>query len=148
MTAGALERVPRRSLPANLLVGAITVLVLAAISVPVMLSRSAPSQDANAQELLLTAAVRMRDCASWEGEGSFAGCDAEEMSSADPGIEWRDGLALPGLKGEVGKVYVSGLDEDAYRLETTSASGKLFIYSYENGVVARSAFAGGPLSGW
>ena len=148
MTAGALKRVPWRSLPANVLVGAITILVLAAISVPVMLSRSAPSQDANAQELLINAAVRMRDCESWEGEGSFAGCDAEEMRSADPGIEWRDGLARLGLRGEVGKVYVSGLGEDAYRLETTSASGRLFIYTYENGVVVRSALAGGPPSGW
>ena len=148
MTAGALKKASWRSLPANLLVGLITVLVLAGISVPAMLSRSAPSHDANAQELLMSAALRMRDCASWEGEGSFVGCDAEEMRSAESGIEWRDGLTAPGLRGQVGKVYVSGLDETAYRLETTSASGRVFTYSYQNGVVARSALGGVPESGW
>ena len=148
MTAGVLGRVPWRSLPANLLVGAITVLVLAGVSVPVMLSWSAPAQDANAKEMLLGAAVRMRACASLEGEDSFVDCDAEEMRSADSGLEWRDGLAKPGLRGQVGKVYVSDLGENAFRLETTSASGRVFTYAYKNGVVARSMLGGGPEGSW
>ena len=147
MTAGVLGRVSWRSLPGNLLVALVAALVLAGISVPVMLSRSAPAQDMDAKELLLNAAVRMRACASLEGEGSFAGCDAEEMRDAESGIEWRDGLASFGLRGKPGTVYVSDLDESAYRLETTSASGRIFTYVYEDGVVKR-AVLGGPGGGW
>ncbi len=148
MTAGVLGRVSWRSLPGNLLVAVVAALVLAGISVPVMLSRSAPAQDTDAKELLLNAAVRMRACASLEGEGSFAGCGAEEMSDAEPGIEWRDGLASYGLRGEPGKVYVSDLDESAYRLETASASGRIFAYVYQDGVVRRAVLGGGPAGGW
>lgn len=148
MTAGVLGRVPWRSLPGNLLVAVIAALVLAGLSVPVMLSRSAPAQDTNAKELLMNAAVRMRACASVEGEGSFADCDAEEMRNAESGIEWRDGLASYGLRGEPGKVYVSDLDEMAYRLETTSASGRIFTYVYEGGAVGRAVLGGAPAGGW
>lgn len=149
MSAGVLGRVPWRSLPQGILVGAISILVLAGISVPIALSSSAPGQDAAAKELLLAAAVQMRACGSTEkGEDSFAGCDAGEMKGAEPGLEWRDGLAKPGLRGEVGAVYVSELGEEAYRLETTSASGRVFAYAYENGVVARSMMGGGPEGGW
>jgi hypothetical protein len=147
MTAGVLGRVSWRSLPANLLVALVAALVLAGISVPVMLSRSAPAQDMDAKELLLNAAVRMRACASLEGEGSFAGCDAEEMRDAETGIEWRDGLASFGLRGKPGTVYLSKLDDSAYRLETTSASGRIFTYVYEDGVVRRGVL-GGPGGGW
>lgn len=139
---------PWRSLPGNLLVAVVAALVLAGISVPVMLSRSAPAQDTEAKELLMNAAVRMRACASWEGEGSFAGCDAEEMRNAESGIEWRDGLASYGLRGEPGKVYVSDLDEMAYRLETTSGSGRIFTYVYEDGAVGRAVLGGAPAGGW
>ncbi len=148
MTAGALGRVSWRSLPGNVLVAVIAALVLAGISVPVMLGWSAPAQDANAKELLMNAAVRMRACASWEGEGSFAGCDAGEMRNAESGIEWRDGLASYGLRGEPGKVYVSELEETAYRLETASASGRIFAYVYEDGAVGRAVLGGGPAGGW
>jgi len=148
MTAGVLGRVSWGSLPGNLLVAVVAALVLAGISVPVMLSRSAPAQDTDAKELLLNAAVRMRACASLEGEGSFAGCDAEEMRDAEPGIEWRDGLASYGLRGEPGKVYMSELDESAYRLETASASGRTFAYVYEDGVVSRAVLGGSPAGGW
>lgn len=139
---------PWRSLPGNLLVAVIAALVLAGLSVPVMLSWSAPAQDTNAKELLMNAAVRMRACASVGGEGSFADCDAEEMRNAESGIEWRDGLASYGLRGEPGKVYVSDLDEMAYRLETTSASGRIFTYVYEDGVVGRAVLGGAPAGGW
>ena len=149
MTAGVLGRVRWRALPANLLVGAIAVLVLAGVSVPVMLSWIAPAQDANAKELLLSAVVRMRACASLEGEeSSFAECDAEKLRSTQTGLEWRDGLAKPGLRGQVGKVYVSDLGENAYRLETTSASGRVFTYAYRDGIVERSMLGGGPAAGW
>jgi hypothetical protein len=143
-----LGRVSWRSLPGNLLVAVLAALVLAGISVPVMLSRGALAQDTDAKELLLNAAVRMRACASWEGEGSFAGCDAEEMRDVESGIEWRDGFASYGLRGEPGKVYVSDLDESAYRLETASASGRIFTYVYNDGVVGRRVFGSGPAGGW
>lgn len=148
MTAGVLGRVSWRSLPGSLMVAVIAALVLAGISVPVMLSRSAPAQDTDAKELLLNAAVRMRACASLEGEGSFARCDAEEMRDAESGIEWRDGLTSYGLRGEPGKVYVSDLDESAYRLETASASGRIFTYVYNDGVVGRTVLGSGPAGGW
>lgn len=148
MTAGVLGRVSWRSLPGNVVVAVIAALLLAGISVPVALSRSAPAQDADAKELLLNAAVRMRACASWEGEGSFVGCDAGEMRKAESGIEWRDGLASYGLRGEPGKVYISGLEEAAYRLETASGSGRIFAYVYDDGVVGRSVLGGAPAGGW
>lgn len=148
MTAGVLGRVSWRSLPGNLLVAVVAALVLAGISIPVMLSRSAPAQDTDAKELLMNAAVRMRACASWEGEGSFADCDAEEMRKAESGIEWRDGLASYGLRGEPGKVFVSDLDETAYRLETASGSGRIFTYVYEDGAVGRAVLGGAPAGGW
>ncbi len=148
MTAGVLGRVSWRSLPANLLVALVAVLVLAGISVPVMLSRSAPAQDMEAKQLLLNSAVRMRACASLEGEGSFAGCDAEELRDAETGIEWRDGFASYGLRGKPGTVYVSDLDESAYRLETASASGRIFTYVYEDGVVKRAVLGVGSAGGW
>ncbi len=144
-----LGKIPGGSLLANLSVGVLTVLVLAGIALPPLLSRSAALQDAAAQELLLNAATRMKACASLEGGGSFTNCDAEEMRSAESGIEWRDGVAAHGWgKDRVGKVYVSRLGETTYRLETTSASGRVFGYVYEGGVVTRTAGGGGQAGGW
>ncbi len=129
------------------LAGVFAVLVLAAIMVPVLLNRGAPARDAKAGELLVSAAVRMSSCASLEG--AYAGCDAREMNDDESGIEWRDGLAVPGWGlGRVGKVYVSELSETSYRLETTSGSGKVHSYVYQNDAVWRTAGGGGPETGW
>ncbi len=138
-----------RSVPAGLVAGLIAALVLAGIAAPVVLSKGATGQDANAKELLVNAVPRMRSCASLEGGGSYAACDAAEMAQTEPAVQWRDGVAPIGWgRGGVGKVYVSDLGETGYRLETTSASGKVFIYAFENGSVARSAIGGGQPGSW
>lgn len=129
------------------LAGVFAAVVFAAILVPVLLNRGAGAWDAKAGELLVSAAVRMSSCASLEG--SYAGCDAREMSDDESGIEWRDGLAVPGWGlGRVGKVYVSEISETSYRLESTSGSGKVFSYVYQNDAVRRIAGGGGAETGW
>lgn len=138
-----------RSVLAGLTAGLICALVLVGIAAPIVLSQSATGQDANARELLVNAVPRMRSCASLEGGGSYAACDAAEMAQTEPAVRWRDGVAPIGWgRGGVGKVYLSDLGESSYRLETTSASGRVFIYAFENGFVTRLAIGGGQPGGW
>lgn len=146
---GLFGRVRWRSVPALLLAGLIGALVLAGILAPVTLSRVAIGQDEAARELVINAVPRMRACASFEGGGSYATCDAAEMAQTEPEMQWRDGLAPVGWgRGGVGKVFVSDLGESSYRLETTSASGRVFKYDYEDGIVTRSTLGGGAGGGW
>ena len=136
---------------AALLVGALVTLMLAAITLPLILHRSSLVQDGAAKDLLLDVGSRMASCArGGDGEGSYAGCRASEMEKAEPGIAWRDGVAPHGWgEGRVGRVYVSELGEESYRLETTSGSGRVFSYAYNgNGAITRRAGGGGYESDW
>lgn len=149
-TGGLFGRVPWASVPAWLVAGVVAALVLVGgIVGPVVLSHMALGQDADAREFLINAVPRMRSCAYMEGDGSYAACDAAEMARTEPDVRWRDGLAPVGWgKGGFGKVYVSDLSETSFRLETTSASGRVFKYDYENGIVTRATVGGGQGSGW
>ena len=143
-TGGLRERVRKVTL-GWLLAGFVAVLVLGGgLVAPLSLSRAAVGQDAKATEFLLSAVPLVRSCADFEGKGSFVGCDAAEMSRAEPGIRWEDGLAPVGLGKEgVGRIFVSDLDRRSFRVETTSATGKVFKYDFENGRVTRATIGAG-----
>lgn len=146
---GFLKGVTWRSAPAGIAAGLIAVLIVAGIAAPIALSQGATGQDANARELLVNAVPQMRSCASLEGGGSYAACDAAQMAQTDPDVRWRDGVAPIGWgRGGVGKVFLTGLDETSYRLETTSASGRVYTYAFQNGFVTRSMIGGGQPGGW
>lgn len=145
-TGGLRERL-RKVTPGWLLAGTIAgVVLVGGIVAPLALSHASIGQDAKASELLLGAVPSIRACAFFEGDGSYAGCDAAEMSRSEPEVRWEDGLAPVGWgKGGVGKVFVSDLDEKSFRVETTSATGKVFKYDFENGRVTRATIGAG---GW
>lgn len=137
---------------ASLLTGALAVPVLAAIALPMILHRSSSEQDSAAKNLLLDARSRMESCARGDG-GSYAGCRASEMEETEPEVAWEDGVAPHGRgEGRVGRVYVSELGEASYRLETTSGSGRVFSYAYDDdggdGAGVRRAGGGGYESEW
>ena len=133
-----------RSVPAMALAGVIAALVVGSIVAPVALSRVAIGQNEAARELIISAVPMMRACASREGNGSYAPCDAATMARTEPGIKWRDGLAPIGWgRGDVGVVYVTDLEKSRFRLETTSASGRVFKYGYKDGIVTRQVLGGG-----
>lgn len=126
----------------------LAVLVIAATAVPLLLHSSSKGWDAAARDFVLGAASAMDRCARESG-GSYAGCDAAELRKIEPGIGWRDGAAPVGWgAGRVGRAYVDGLGGAAYKLQTTSRSGRVYSYSYSGGDVRRTTHTASSVPDW
>ena len=126
----------------------LAVLMIAAIAVALLLDRRSEGWYAAAKDLVLSAASAMEQCVRETG-GSYAGCDADVLREIEPGIGWRDGAAPVGWgDGRVGRAYVDALGVSAYRLQTTSGSGRVFSYSYSGGVATRTTHVASSPPDW
>ena len=126
----------------------LTVLVIAATAIPLLLDRHSEVWDAAARNLVLSAASAMDRCAHKSG-GSYIGCDSDKLRKIEPGIGWRDGAAPVGwVDGRGDRVYVDGLGGVAYRLQTTSRSGRVYSYSYSGGDVRRTTHTASSVPDW
>ena len=132
-----------------ILPAALTVFVISAIAVALLLHSYSKGWDAAARNLVLRAASAMDRCARESG-GSYDDCDADKLRKIDPGIGWRDGAATVGWGGgrSASVVYVDGIGGVAYRLQTTSRSGRVYSYSYSGGDVRRTTHTASSVPDW
>ena len=125
----------------ELLVVVLIIGILAAIAIPAFLGQKKGAQDSNAKSLLRNAAIAMEsfysDNQSFDTPGSPGTQVTEgDLLAIEPNIKWEDDTlpaATPPLAKDNQLMFhaaaIVGTPNDAYILNTRSASGTYFSYS-------------------
>ena len=120
----------------ELLVVVLIIGILAAIAIPAFLGQKKGAQDANAKSLLRNAAIAMESFYSDNQSFDTPGTPGTQLTPGDlqaiePNISWLDASAPLAKSNQVlyHAVAVVGTPNDAYILNTQSASGTYFSYS-------------------